>query len=177
MISECVGVSATIVGLLSAFATGRDIKKGNELSEFIAWLTEHNHNQVVKEIQQNQATSVFIKAFLNREIPEIHTKLDAVLALVQSLIERQGAGDEVIIGTPLNEQYGKRMITFLFEQFKSHGFTIDNFEYALEETQSLLDRHLESINQYVLEKMVREFLSLKISATEIVHKHWPNLVG
>ncbi|MDK9556105.1 hypothetical protein QQF73_00610 [Marinobacter sp. M216] len=176
MIAEYAAASATIVGLLSAFATGRDVTKGKELSEFIAWLIEHNHHQLVDEINKDQATTVFIKAFLNREIPQIHAKLDAVLALVQSLMERRSAGEEAAFGTPLNAHYGKRIITFLFEQFKSHGFTNDDFDYALEETRALLDQHLEPINLYVLEKMVRECLSSNASATEIVHEHWQNLV-
>jgi hypothetical protein len=176
VIAEYAAASATIVGLLSAFAAGRDITKGNEHSEFTAWLIEHNHHQVVEAIDKDHATSVFIKAFLNREIPQIHAKLDAVLALVQSLMERQSAGEEAFIGTTLNAHYGKRMITFLFEQFKSRGFTNDNFDYALEKTRSMLDQHLDPINLYVLGKMVRECLSSKTSATEIVHEHWQNLV-
>lgn len=176
MIAEYISSYATIVGLLSAFTTGRDIQKGLEVDEFISWLIEHNHQRMVEEIQRDQATSIFVKAFLNREIPEIQLKLDSILALVQSLIERQSEKPDVAVGMPLNQHYGKRMLTFLFEQFKSNRFSISNFDYALEETKHLIEGHLDKVNPYVLEAMVRECLSSRISATEIVHKHWLNLI-
>ncbi|MBF6650416.1 hypothetical protein [Methylobacter sp. BlB1] len=176
MIAEYTAAYATIVGLLSAYATGRDVQKGLEIDEFIEWLIEHNHQKIVEEIQRNQATSIFVKAFLNREIPEIQLKLDSILALVQSLIERQSENSDAPVGMPLNHHYGKKMLTFLFEQFKSNRFSISNFDYALEETEYLLKGHLEKVNPYVLETMVRECLSSRISATEIVHKHWLNLI-
>ncbi len=176
MIAEYTAAYATIVGLLSAFTTGRDFQKGLEMAEFEAWLIEHNHHQVMEEIEKDQATSVFVKAFLNREIPEIQYKLDAILALVHSLLERQTEVADSTVGAPLNLHYGKRMLTFLFEMFKTNELTIANFDYALEETKDLINGHLQQVNPYVLESMVRECLSSGKLPTEIVHEHWFNLI-
>jgi hypothetical protein len=101
LIAEYTAAYATIVGLLSAFTTGRDVEKNIEISEFTTWLLEHNHHKVVEVIERDRATSIFVKAFLNREIPEIQYKLDAILALVQSLLERQSDEADATLVTPL----------------------------------------------------------------------------
>ena len=82
MLGELVSGYASIVGLLSAFAASRNGQKTEDFQNFIEWLIEHNHEELVLEIHKNQSTAIFIKAFLNKEIPEIQLKLDSILALV-----------------------------------------------------------------------------------------------
>jgi len=79
---------ASIVGLLSAFSASRNSQKAEDAQSFIEWLIKHKHEELALEIQKNQSTSIFIKAFLNKEIPEIQLKLDSILALVQIVTER-----------------------------------------------------------------------------------------
>jgi hypothetical protein len=76
------------VGLLSAFSASRNSQKAEDAQSFIEWLIKHKHEELALEIQINQGTSIFIKAFLNKEIPEIQLKLDSILALVQIVTER-----------------------------------------------------------------------------------------
>lgn len=80
MVMEYASSLATIAGLASAFLTGRDIKKGQELQEFIEWLIKHNHKELAEEIKKNQTTAISTKAFLNKEIPEIQSKLDSLIS-------------------------------------------------------------------------------------------------
>jgi len=177
MLGELVSGYASIVGLLSAFAASRNGQKTEDFQNFIEWLIEHNHEELVLEIHKNQSTAIFIKAFLNKEIPEIQLKLDSILALVQIVVERQ----QESLGTPLEQdlghRYAQRIVTFIFEQFKNEKIKIENLDYAIEFTKESIQGHLQEFNNYVLEAMVRECLTSRISATEIVHKHWDNLVS
>ena len=69
---------ATIVGLLSAFSSGRTGQKHVELSEFLAWLVAHNHDDVKQSIETNQATTLSIKSILSKGLDDVHEKLDAI---------------------------------------------------------------------------------------------------
>lgn len=67
-----------VVGLLSAFTTGKKIDEILELAEFLEWLTEHNHTELRQKIEANHATTVSIKAILNKGLNDVHTKLDHI---------------------------------------------------------------------------------------------------
>ena len=177
MLAELASGYASIVGLLSAFSANRDGKNAKDFQSFIEWLIQHNHEELVLEIQQNQSTAIFIKAFLNKEIPEIQLKLDSILALVQIVIERLQDSSETPSEQHPEHRYAQKIITFIFEQFKSNKFKSENFEYALELTNESIQGHLKNFNHYVLEAMVRECLTSRSSATEIVHKHWNSLIS
>lgn len=78
---------ATIVGLLSAFSSGRSGQEQLELSEFLAWLSEHNHEEIKRSIESNQATTISIKALLHKGLVDVHEKLDGIsqrLAILSS---------------------------------------------------------------------------------------------
>ncbi|MDX1366812.1 hypothetical protein [Pseudomonas sp.] len=177
MLVEFASEYASIVGLLSAFSASRNGQKAEDVQSFIEWLIKHNHEELASEIQKNQSTSVFIKAFLNKEIPEIQLKLDSILALVQIVTERLQENPEASLEQDLGYRYAQRIVTFMFERFKHEKFKIENLDYALEITNDLIHGHLKEFNTYVLEAMVRECLTSRISATEIVHKHWDSLVS
>ena len=177
MLSELVSGYASIVGLLSAFSAERHGQKTEDLQNFIEWLIKHNHQELVSEIHKNQSTAIFIKAFLNKEIPEIQLKLDSILALVQIVIERQQEPRETSLEHDLGLRYAQIIITFIFEQFKNEKLKIENFDYALEFTKESIQGHIQEFNNYVLEAMVRECLTSRTSATEIVHKHWGSLIS
>lgn len=168
---------ASIVGLLSAFSASRNGQKAEGFQSFIEWLIRHNHEELALEIQKNQSASIFIKAFLNKEIPEIQLKLDSILALVQIAAERLQDNPESPLEQDFGYRYAQRILTFMFEHFKHEKFKIESLDYALEITKELIHGHLKDFNNYVLEAMVRECLTSRISATEIVHKHWDSLVS
>ncbi len=177
MLSAFASEYASIVGLLSAFSASRNGQKAEDFQSFIEWLIKHNHAELALEIQKNQSTSVFIKAFLNKEIPEIQLKLDSILALVQIITERLQENPESPLEQDLGYRYAQRIVTFIFERFKHEKLRIENFDYALEITNELIHGHVKELNNYALKAMVRECLTARTSATEIVHKHWDSLVS
>ncbi len=88
MITEA-SAFATIVGLLSAFSSGRQSDSISELTEFISWLLEHNHQELAQSIEQNATTAASIKALLNLHNEELHDKLNDLgetMALIASRI-------------------------------------------------------------------------------------------
>ena len=108
---------ASIVGLLSAFSASRNSQKAEDDQSFIEWLIKHKHEELALEIQKNQSTSIFIKAFLNKEIPEIQLKLDSILALVQIVTERLQENPE----TSLEQDLGT-----VTRRESSHSYLSDN---------------------------------------------------
>lgn len=67
---------AQIVGLLSAFLSGRQVNEVLRLQEFMKWLNEHNHEELRKSIEQSQVTTIGIKALLSGGVEQIQHKLD-----------------------------------------------------------------------------------------------------
>lgn len=86
---------ATIVGLLSAFSSGRTGQQQLEFSEFLAWLAEHNHEDIKKSIESNQATAVSIKALLNKGLVDVHEKLDDISERMAILSSRSSGVQEL----------------------------------------------------------------------------------
>lgn len=80
---------ATIVGLLSDFSSGRAARETAEITEFTEWLTHHNHNDIVCRLEQNQGTTISIKALLryqNSELKSLLAGLGKDLAALASRI-------------------------------------------------------------------------------------------
>lgn len=83
-----IGEFATIIGLLSAFSSGRTGDKQIEMNEFMTWLSEHNHEDIKNLIEVNQTTTVSIKAILKRGLIDVHRKLDDVSDRIAILASR-----------------------------------------------------------------------------------------
>ena len=69
---------AQIVGLLAAFSSERNAGESAGAREFLEWLTEHNHAELRRSIEQNQSTTISIKAMLNRGFEDIGEKLEGI---------------------------------------------------------------------------------------------------
>jgi hypothetical protein len=90
-----VGEFATIIGLISAFISGRKLEEQIELSEFLVWLSDHNHDEIRSVIESSHATSISIKALLNRGLSDINQKLDAISGQIATLSSRNIALKEL----------------------------------------------------------------------------------
>lgn len=103
---------ATIVGLLSAFSSGRSGQKHVELSEFLVWLTEHNHDDVKKSIEANKATTISIKSILSKGLDDVHEKLDAISERLAILASRS-EGVETLAIAYANESISDQALEIL----------------------------------------------------------------
>lgn len=118
---------ATIVGLLSAFSSGRTGSKQIELSEFLVWLAEHNHEDIKQAIEANQATTVSIKDILNRGLVDVHEKLDAISERLAILASRSD-GVEALALAYVQESISDQAIEILklMEENNSEYFLLSN---------------------------------------------------
>ncbi|MCT7945417.1 MULTISPECIES: hypothetical protein [Shewanella] len=73
---------STIVGLLSNFKSERS---GGQLSEFITWLKEKHHEDVVSGIEQNQMLSRQLQSLLVLNHHDLVTRLDSLDMILASI--------------------------------------------------------------------------------------------
>lgn len=112
---------STIVGLMAAFKAEKETSKGNEYEEFLSWLSEKRHNEIISLLESNAKTSVSIKAFLHQDREVIVSKfqrIEEVLVLLSSQIE--GVSD---IASSLHpgEELSDQSISILKQLVASNG--------------------------------------------------------
>jgi len=118
---------ATIVGLLSAFSSGRSGQQQLELSEFLAWLSEHNHEDIKKSIESNQATTGSIKALLNKGLVDVHEKLDDISDRLAILSSRSNGVQDLAAAFARESISDQALeILALMEQNHSEYFLLSN---------------------------------------------------
>jgi hypothetical protein len=88
---------ATIVGLLSAFSSGRKTEEQTAISDFLAWLSDHNHDEIRALIEKNQATTISIKSLLNKGLDDVHHKLDDISNRIAILASRSNGVEELAL--------------------------------------------------------------------------------
>lgn len=161
---------ATIVGLLSAFSAGRDAKKTSDIAEFQTWLSEHNHEDIVKLVTSDAKTNIFVKAYLNQQIPEIQSKLDRLINLVQVIANNSEANEVEYSG----KHFLKGVLALGLERIIGSGLHSEEFEIAHSYVCEVIGEH-SRYNKYVLEKMVRDCLQRKYTASQILNMYWLDL--
>jgi len=130
---------AQIVGLLSAFSSGRSAKESGDLTEFLTWLTEHNHSELREAIEKNYNTSISIKAILNLGFESVHTKLDAISTHIAILSSRSEGVEELATSyatTAFSEQAIE--ILKLMDKNKASFFLLSN-EIGTKDQRLVLD--------------------------------------
>lgn len=106
-INHLIAEFAQIVGLLAAFASGRESQKTAELVEFLDWLTAHGHDNIKDLIEANHTTTVSVKAFMNLGFQEVNSKLDYIseqAAVLSSRLDGAGALASTYIRNELSMQ-------------------------------------------------------------------------
>lgn len=161
---------AQIVGLLSAFSSGREAREALELAEFQNWLSQHNHQDIIRLIESDSNTAIFVKAYLNKEIPEIQGKLDKIIDLISTLTTVPEPDQVTFSG-----KHFLRGVTLLGLEHVMHSNLLpEDFEFARSYLLEMVGEHCQ-YNEYVLEKMVRDCLLRKDTASEILNKFWLDL--
>ncbi len=118
MITEA-SAFASIVGLLSAFSSGRESRSTAELTEFVAWLIDHNHQELAKFVEQNLQTSTSIKALLSQQNSEVHRKLDEMGHLMAILASRMPDLSEVASSVVPNVELSDQAHAILVQMQKN----------------------------------------------------------
>lgn len=116
---------AQIVGLLAAFSSGKNVDETADIAEFLEWLTQHNHSDLRKLIEQNQSTSISIKVMLTLGFEDINVKLNNISNQLATLASRSYGIEELaqsFTETLISEQAYK--ILSLMEGNKSEYFLI-----------------------------------------------------
>jgi len=163
----------TIVGLVSAFASGREASRALSVAEFNSWLAEHNHQALAKVIDQNAGLSVFIKAYLNRELPQVQTKLDALMVMVEMLVER--SVDSSITAALPGEHYAKNVALLLIGRVMEIGRTT-NIEYVVDELEDHLTQNAIEYDHRAVKRMVEDAAGRTGTAANILQQHWDDIV-
>lgn len=163
---------AMIVGLLSAFSAGREANKASDIAEFQHWLTKHKHEEIIELLKNDAETNSFVEAYLNQQIPEIQTKLDTIITLVQTIAtERMGDNEVGYSG----RHYLKGMVLIGLERVMHSGLGVNDFDMAYAHVTDIIGA--ESLyNQYVLERMIRDSLERKVTASNILGTYWADLI-
>lgn len=162
-----------IVGLLSAFTSGRDASKALNLAEFTAWLTEHSHANLAAAIEQNAGVTIFIKAYLNRELPQIQTKLDALTSMIKVLVER--SDDQAPVGLLPGERYAKNVTLLLLGRVMEYDHSVDA-NFVVNELEQILDQASISYRREILSTMVEQAIFRKNTASTILETFWDELI-
>ncbi|WP_134677516.1 hypothetical protein [Ectopseudomonas khazarica] len=84
---------ASIIGLIGQFKSGRDSAKSQDFNEFMQWLAESNHAELKSLIEQNQGTTISIKAILHQSqevLSESLSRIDDALAAITSALSGFG---------------------------------------------------------------------------------------
>lgn len=85
---------ASIIGLIGQFKTGRDSAKSQDYNEFMQWLAESNHAELMSLIKASHGTTISIKAILNQSQETLSESLERIdNALVAITTTLAGFGD------------------------------------------------------------------------------------
>lgn len=93
---------AQIVGLLSAFTAGRQSNELINEIEFLKYLTEHGHEGLRKTIEQNQNTTISIKALLNYRLDDVTEKLNGISDRLAILLSRSEGMEDLAVSYATN---------------------------------------------------------------------------
>jgi hypothetical protein len=88
---------AQIIGLLSAFLSGRQVNEILDITKFMKWLAEHNHEEIKNAIEQNQVITTCIKGLLNNGVDNISKKLDGISEQIAILASRSEGIEELAL--------------------------------------------------------------------------------
>lgn len=160
---------ATVIGLLSAFSSGRKAGEHADITEFLTWLTEHNHEEIRVSIERNQATTISIKALLNKGLDDVHKKLDDISNRIAILASRSEGVEDLAVAyatVSLSEQ-SLELLT-LMEENETEFFLLSK-EMGTKEQQLILS---SGPNYICKEKhFFQDDLSLMASLGLLIQSH------
>ncbi|MFT0213514.1 hypothetical protein VQ643_13055 [Pseudomonas sp. F1_0610] len=119
MLTTGTAALATITSLLAAFKADRSATQQGEFNDFITWLTEKNHNQVVEFLTQNQTTTISIKTILNQNHEQLVERLksleDAMFSIAINSPTFQTLAKAINPEAPELSIQAKNILKFIFK--------------------------------------------------------------
>jgi hypothetical protein len=161
-----------IVGLLSAFSSGRGPGQAQTLAEFQAWLSDHNHRELATTAGYNSGVASFIEAYLNRQLPHIQSKFDVLMSMVEVLIERGGVEG---VSNGIGEHYAKNATIMFIGEAMAYPGSIDK-PYIVAGIMHMLDLSMLQHDKNSLDAMVDDIVGRKHSAVAVTNEYWGRLI-
>ena len=116
---------AQIVGLLAAFSAGRQSDELINATEFLKYLTEHGHEDLRKTIEQNQTTTISIKALLNYRLDDVNGKLNDISDRLAILASRSEGIEDLAVAYATTALSGQAIeILTLMEENETEWFLL-----------------------------------------------------
>lgn len=101
---EPVSAFATIVGLLASYKSERRAASDDQYKDFLAWLSEHRHEEILRLLEANGRATISLKALIHEDQAILLSRLesiDKILATIASRVE--GVGELAIAVNPESE--------------------------------------------------------------------------
>ena len=182
---------ATVVGLLSDFVSQRKQAKAEDYQEFLGWLSEHRHEEIVQLLGQQSTSVISIKALLTQDRNDLQSRLDALdrtLAAFAGAIDGLASVAEAVYpGGTLSEQAmsilqqfqqtnASRLLPKKFQEgmvaifmdgkggqaaFTEQRFIEDDFGMLVELGLLRLDHNSKGDRVYVYTRRADEFVRLR----------------
>lgn len=76
---------ATVIGLLADYKSLKKDPSSEEFEEFIQWLAESNHEELLDEIKSNQRLAISIKSVINQSNQEFQSRFDRIDSVLVSI--------------------------------------------------------------------------------------------
>ena len=107
------GVFATIVGLICSFKSERGSASENEYDEFIEWLNEKRHDQIIEYLGKNNSLTESIKAFLTENNETVLKKLNGIDEILSRIASRIDGFSEIVAVIKPNLELSEQCVSLL----------------------------------------------------------------
>jgi len=86
---------STIVGLIASFKSENRAQANDEYNDFLEWLGEKRHDEIISLLNINTKASISIKALLNQDRATLLDKLEAIDKMLATISSQIGGFSEL----------------------------------------------------------------------------------
>jgi len=111
---------ATIVSLIGQFRSERGASEQNQFNDFIAWLSQSQHDEIAKNLELNTKATIGIKALLQQDRQVFLQYIERIDNAITAFASAFDGFSEVAKGLKPNSVLSKQALLIL-RQFKKAG--------------------------------------------------------
>ena len=136
---------ATIVGLLSNFKSERKSSSDDEYKEFVSWLDEKRHKNLLDEIMSNHLLGLSLKSLLNQNHEVVLQKLSELDETLLVLSSSIGGFKEISNALAPNVELSEQALSIISQLNSTGGSsflessTYDGTSFLFMDTQGSID--------------------------------------